>query len=263
MSQIKLTEMYESDSKKFATEPKPQHVIEEMFDKYISATEPWDIFSSYTRYRNAVAGKQHVTPRLNLAKKTLNDLAHNASDSFFNEDKPKLLPSMGMNIDYFIVWYATDGRFRCDHNKKMRVFKYERPDHISELLWSEVLRTAPRTDWILCEDHEVHENLTAISDYCNEILCQVRRRLQQYGPKTNSGQVCLKNLNTHPEFVPYQSNRTRDHRYYKYHFMGKLQGGNNGRGKPADPVTIAKNSIHSILKEYNEWLPSMRKRRKK
>ena len=177
--------------------------------------------------------------------------------------RPRWLPRTGQFVDYWIFWTVTDGRFRADHNKKIKVFRYYRPPEITELRWAHLLKTSEPSDWVKIPDGDAYELFVKITNACNNVMTGIRRRLHDHEIVSNSGSVCFHNLNRHPEFVPFQNNRTRDHQKYFWRFQPKKKGGNQGLEEPAKPLCIAKMSVHQIMRELHEWLPSFRRRRRK
>jgi hypothetical protein len=245
-------------------QPLTEDEIIEHVESYNRAKIPWDHLAKYYRYRLALGQKTFVAPEL-TEPQDLYDFPDNKDivDRFFCDGNPRLLPRMGMFVDYWVLWEVTLGRFRSDHNKKMKVFKFEKPETVSMLRWAETLKQSKPSDWLPVPDDVKYDTFITITDMCNDVLSRIRRRLQETEITTNSARACFENMNRHPEFVPFQNNRTRDHQKFMWRYQAKRLGGNQGYGEPAKSLCIAKQSVHFILREIHEWLPSIRRRRTK
>ena len=258
-----LEDMFVKDSTSVDLQPLTVDEILAHVDSYNRAKIPWDHLNKYFVYRSALSQKHIIEPKMSEPENILElPDCHDIIDSFFVDGKPRFLPSLGQFVDYWIVWKATEGRFRSDHNKKMKVFRFAKPGGMSNLRWAHSLKSSKPSDWITVTDPEKYETFIKICDACNNVLCGIRRRLQDLEITTNSGKTCFANLNQHPEFVPFQNNRTRDHQKYSWKFQARKLGGNQGYEDSAKPLTIAKQSVHFILREFHEWLPSFRRRRR-
>ena len=257
--------MYTVDREAVELSPLSEDEITAHVESYTRSKIPWDHLNKYYRYRRALECKPIVKTTLSEAESP-HDLPEvdDAVDSFFKSDcRPRWLPRTGQFVDYWIFWAITQGRFRADHNKKLKVFRYCRPPHITELRWAQLLKDSEAADWVQVPDNDSYDIFLQITDACNNVLTGIRRRLRDTEITTNSGRVCFYNLNRHPEFVPFQNNRTRDHQKYFWKFQPKNKGGNQGYEEPAKPLCIPKQSVHFLMRELHEWLPSFRRRRRK
>ena len=260
-----LSAMYAVEKKQEQLLPLTAEEVGAHVDRYTRAKIPWDYLSKYYQFRKALDCKHIIKPELKVAEDPmiLTD-SFEAVDAFFRDDgRAKFLPEIGQYADYWILFRVTAGRVRRDHNKKMRIFKYEKPVTMTELRWAHVLKTSDPSDWVPIRDDDRYPMFVEITDTCNDVLSGLRRRLQDLEIKTNSGKVAFENLNRHPEFVPFQANRSREHQKFLWKYQAKKRGGNQGYEKPENPLCIAKQSVHFLLRELHEWLPSFRRRRPK
>ena len=223
--------------------------------------------AKHFRYKLALKRRRFIKPELRKAEKVkqleLPD-EHDIADTFFYDGKPCLLPRMGKYVDYWIFWAVTQGRFRCNHNKIVKMFKYKKPDNVSMLRWAEILKRSTPDEWdTLNDDSEKYALFISITDICNHVLIAIQRKLGDCELNTASRRLCYQNLNRHPEFVPYQSNRTPAHKQYTWKYQPVKLGGNQGYSVPSRPDRVAKVSVHSMMRELNTWLPCLRKRNAK
>jgi hypothetical protein len=261
--QQSLQDMFVKDSTAVELPPLTVEEVLAHAESYNRARIPWDHLTKYYVFRTALSQKHIIPPSLSEAQELLElPNSHDIIDKFFVDGKPALLPSLGQYCDYWIVFRATEGRFRSDHNKKLKAFRFAKPLGMSNLRWAHTLKVSKPSDWISVSDPDKYETFIKITDACNNILCGIRRRLQNLEIVTNSGRACFQNLNHHPEFVPFQNNRTRDHQKYSWKFQRKQLGGNQGFADAEKPLCVAKQSVHFILRELHEWLPSFRRRRR-
>ena len=259
--QRSLRAMFKTDQKTVEIGTLTPQQMETHMKAYLSAKLPWDYMSKYYRYKLAMVRRAFIKPKLKEAENRLElPDEHVISENFFYKNNPCLLPRMGKFVDYWIFWEVTQGRFRCNHNKVVKVYKYEKTNDISMLRWAEILKRSTADDWQTLNETEKYGLFLSITDTCNNVLIAIQRRLGDCELDTCSRRVCYQNLNRHPEFVPFQSNRTPAHKQYSWKYQAKKLGGNQGYTEPSRSDRVPKVSIHSMMREINTWLPSLRTR---
>ena len=260
----KLDTMFTKDQQSVQLPPLSEDEIMKHVENYITADAPWDYLSKYFRYRLALQQKRFVIPEMKESEDVLQlEECSDVVDQFFPNGKPCLLPMMGKYVDYWIIFLVTEGRFRSDHNKKMKYYKFERPLTMSLIRWSETLCRSQPKDWVKVPEEDTYKLFKQITENSQDILIRIRSKFQHCDIKSNSEKVCFDNLNRHPEIVPFQNNRNGEHQKYLWKFQAREKGGNGGYHKPSRPICISKQSVHFILREFHEWLPSIRRRQKK
>jgi len=263
--QLKLDAMYQRDAADSLKPPElSEKELDEMANRYQIAKIPWDNMWKYHLYKLAEK-RRYMCLRVYLPAElqphgfeipTISSIV----DEFFKNKKPLYLPHLGQYVDYWIFYFVTSGRIRSDHNKKTRRFNYPRGD-MGWVVWSSILKNSNPSDWTLVEDEDVYPLICSISDTCNAVLTAIRRQLQGIQANTACAQVSGCNLNHHPEFVPFQQNRGGQHKQFRWKFQRLKRGGNAGFKAPHAPLILPKHSIHQMMRELHEWLPSLRTRK--
>jgi hypothetical protein len=268
--QLKLDKMLQNDITRLRVPEKTEKELDQLANRWGTAKIPWDTLSKYHLYQLGLHRKRMYLPAdlpevVNMNTDLLTSFfsvttADEIVEEFFKNGRPLWVPHLGWYADYWVFWYVTHGRIRSDHNKKTRVFKHTKGD-MSWITWSSVLKNSKPSDWIIINDDTVFQLICQVADRCNNVLCILRRNLQAIELNTAAARASFTNLNTHPEFVPFQQNRTRDHTQFRWKFQAKKKGGNQGFAAPAFPLGLAKQSVHFMMRELHEWLPSLRAKR--
>ena len=266
--QLKLDKMLQNDISLMKVPEKTEEELDILAKKWGDAKIPWDSLWKYHMYKLGLHRKRLYLPADLPVETDLTVVTAFFSltttlevvEEFFKNGKPLWIPHLGMYVDYWILYYVTQGRCRSDHNKKTRIFKHVKGD-MSWISWSTLLKNSKPSDWVILPDCDVFSLICNIADKCNNVLCLLRRRTQSIDRKTAVSRASFSNLNTHPEFVPFQNNRNRDHVQFRWKYQAKKLGGNQGLSTPAKPLGLAKQSVHFMLREFHEWLPSLRAKR--
>ena len=248
---------------------KTDEELDQLANRWGDAKIPWDSLWKYHMYKLGLHRKRLYLPADLPVVTDLDAITSFFStittddvvEEFFKNERPLWIPHLGWYVDYWIFYYVTQGRCRSDHNKKTRIFKHAK-GRMSWISWSTLLKNSKPSDWVIVSDDNVFSLICQIADKCNNVLCILRRKLQSIDRKTAFARASFSNLNNHPEFVPFQNNRNRDHIQFKWKFQARNKGGNQGLAIPPKPLGLAKPSVHFMMREYHEWLPSLRAKRR-
>ena len=189
-------------------------------------------------------------PHVAFQRRTNEDMLN---DFFIPSGKPKLI-YLGMQVDRFIIWSVTQGRYRVDTNKK--VFAYQGTE--SDIL---KLKYGDAKMWRRVDESSGFLILKLITKTCNELYTDLLEKLSRYEADAHShyAKNCLTNLRNHPEFVAFQRYRGYEHKNYKWVFQPEPQGGGKEDREAAISISNKKHSVHRSLLNYHFWLPSLKK----
>ena len=242
----------------------PKKTLKQLYamqDKYASEKIPWKHLAFYHEYKLAKKRQRLALPKDLIESEFQRRQTAVVVDEFFRDGKPMLMmPHLGQMVDYWIFYFVTDGRIRSDHNKKTRIFKFERGG-INYVTWATILKRSEGKDWLPVDEAKAYPLICGITEACNDVLSEIRRKLQGLQIKGDCKRNQFQNLNNHPEFVPFQQNRTYDHKRFVWRYQPRKIGGNGGRYPPGRPTRLEKNSIHKMTMELHEWLPNFRAKR--
>ena len=264
MMQTRLTDHFDQDEEKTAVELKikqegfADHFLDELERKFNwhEDTIPWSHLHKYHMYCQALAEKQFMYPELVSAPFEFRDVGDIVED-FFHSTKPKG-KFLGQYVEYWILYFVTEGRYRTNHNKVTRVFKHTRGD-LKWMLWSTILKNSPVSAWETVHCDRSYNLILEITEMCNAVLAAIRRRLRRTTLNTNYRKSLYTNLQNLPEFCPFQNNRTPGHKQFRWYFEQRKKGGNGGLHKKPKAERFPKHSVHGMLREYYEWMPKIRK----
>ena len=268
MTQTMLTDHFDQDEEKTAVKVQveregfAEHFLDELEEKYNWHQDviPWSHLHKYHMFRLALDEKRFFSPTLISAPFEFRDVTE-IVDDFFYKKKPNG-KFLGQYVEYWILYFVTEGRYRSNHNKVTKVFTKKRGD-LNWMTWSTVLKNAPASDWENVHPDQAYNRIIEITDVCNAVLAVIRRRLRRTTLNTDYRKSIYTNLQNLPEFCPFQQNRTPGHRQFRWYFEQRKKGGNSGLHKRYKAEKMPKHSVHGMLREYNEWVPKIRKRQKK
>jgi len=247
--------------KKIREEGFSDHFLDELTKKYNWCEEvyPYAHLHKYYMYKLALDERSFVPPVFSKEPFEFRDSVE-IVDNFFHKGKPNT-KYLGEYVEQWILFFVTEGQFRCNHNKVLREFGKNR-DNTNWLVWSTTLAQSTAANWRLVHSDMMYNQIIDITDTCNAVLSRLLKRLRRV-PLTGAYlRAMFTNLQNLPEFVPFQQNRTHMHKEFRWYFERLKKGGNSGYHKAAKPVRLSKHSVHAMLVEYDEWLPSLRKRSK-
>ena len=233
------------------------HYLEDLEKKYNWHEEvlPYAHLHKRFMFRLAIDERKYVQPVLSEGEFEFRK-APDVVDNFFHHGKPKYL---GEYVEYWIMYFSTEGRYRCNTNKVMRKYKKKR-DHLEWMGWSAALKHSTAADWEVVHHEAVYSEIIAITEHCNAVLSCLLKRMRRTNIKTAYSKCAFQNLQNLPEFVPFQQNRTSEHKQFRWYFEATKKGGNSGLNPAAQKLRLPKQSVHRMLVEFDEWLPALRSR---
>ena len=240
---------------------KSEEELDRMAELYQQEKIPWAHLSLFHDYKLALKRRRMHLPS-DLTKSDFEIPAvQEVVERFFRNGKP-IGNFLGQYVDFWIFFFVTDGRVRSDHNKKTRVFDFER-GNLSPVTWSSVLKHSKGADWGAVQQDDVYPLVLEINDACNDVLASIRRRCAKFPLKNAYFRATWENLTNHPEFVPFQNNKRYEHKNFRWRFQAHQLGGNCGKGEPQKAQLFDKQSVHFMLRDLHEWLPCLREKKEK
>ena len=113
-------------------------------------------------------------------------------------------------------------------------------------------------EWKQLSDDASYAVILEITELCNDVQELLLRRMRRSNIKTKLRKEIFQNLQNQPEFVPFQQNRTHDHKNFRHYKQRRKKDGNQpGEHPAAKPNRLQLPSVHKMLTEYHRWLPRM------
>jgi hypothetical protein len=232
---------------------------ESPFVDWVTYDHPWDYLERRTKHHMWKNQGVRDYKRNHLIKEApaheFEELPMNTMLSLFfrSNGKPNQM-IMLKNVDQWIVWAVTQGRYCMDKNKNTYVYRGNTdlfdPDAILFLKDSSGY-------WDCVPQENGFPILGAITEAANRLCEAVLRKLTRVEPRNIGVRTIQNNLSTLPEFVMFQSYRSHMHKNYLWnHGPPGKRGGK--RGPVARPLREPKHSVQRILRNYHLWLPSMK-----
>ena len=241
---------------------KSEEELDKIAELYQREKIPWISMSLFHKYKLAEKRKRMRLPLEFLTQSEFEIPAvQEVVERFFRNGKP-IGNFLGQYVDFWIFFFVTDGRVRSDHNKKTRIFTFERGD-LSPVTWSSVLKNSCNVSWDVVRHDDVYPLVLKINDACNDVLTSIRRRIRQLPIKNAFFRATCENLTNHPEFVPFQNNRQYEHKNFRWRFQAHSLGGNCGKCAPPKSQLLNKQSVHFMMRDLHEWLPCLRNKTSK
>jgi hypothetical protein len=236
-----------------------EHFLDQLEEKYNWHAEvfPYAHLFKYNMYKHAINEKRLVLPALSESPFEFKNTV-DIVNRFFHKGKP-IINYLGQYVEQWILFFVTEGRYRSNNNRTLFVYNKERGG-IGWLTWSTVLEQSSPTDWTNIHEDLKYNIFIDITDQCNAVLTRLMKRLRRTNIHNAYRKSIFANLQNLPEFVPFQQNRNNLHKQFMWYFEPLKKGGNQGYKRSAKAERFPKPSIHAMLKEYGEWLPSFRKR---
>jgi hypothetical protein len=265
MRQPTLQESFDEEEKtavkeKVDKEGFAEHFLDQLEVKYNWHEEvfPYAHLYKYNMYKHAINEKPVRIPVLPNTPFFEFRSTVDVVEELFHKGKP--MPNyLGQYVEQWILFFVTEGRYRSNANQALFMYEKERGD-LNWMTWCTVLQQSSPSDWTSVHPDLKYNIFIQITDQCNAVLSRLLKRLRRTKIHTNYRKVVFTNLQNLPEFVPFQQNRNNQHKQFRWYFQRMKKGGNAGYKKAAKSERFPKPSIHAMLKEYGEWLPSFRRR---
>ena len=220
---------------------------------------PWE--SLYRQFRETGEARLSKTPFVDFSVKEFNTEKLTSIVDIVKY-KFRSLRKLGPQCNMWIFYEASRGLIRSDKNKRVWVSNLFRKNNTKLWTPSQRLNLRKRLNsfnyWTACLNESVSFKLISdITLRCNQIYSELLMYLSARR-QTMAVKHKLENLRELPEFVDFQTYRTRDHKHYKYCFAPTPQGGNNDAIKAARPLPVKLHSVHGLMMQYHNWLGKLK-----
>ena len=229
------------------------------YEGWVGCAQPWEYLEQQRKHTMFKAGDctlftdvvTHERDRIELTTFEPRTMKRMLADFFSDKGIPKFFRT-ARYADRWIVWAVTEGRFRSNREKQVFVYQGRDADiiqlkHYSQNMWTKVPE---------CEGFQI---IAAITDRCNMLYDEILRAMGRHGCRSKGLKNNLENFMYMGEFVQFQTHRGPKHKMRRWSYQPMGRGGNQKDIPRAKSIPHPQHSVHRLLMQYHEWLPTTRK----